>query len=96
MVYTGWSLDQSVFLIYVAMDSKPYSGAGIQNAECGLSGIMMQPRIDTSKMNEAEQEYDEDNLPHGTKVPKELVIPWANTDKIIISDSYFVSVPDAE
>ena len=57
---------------------------------------MMRLRIFKSKHNEEEQKYDEDNIPHGTKVLKELVIPWANTDRIVCADSYFTSVPDAE
>ena len=46
--------------------------------------------------NEADQENDEDTIPHGTKVLKELVMPWSNTDRIVSVDSYFASVPVAE
>ena len=53
-------------------------------------------RIVRSARNEAEHEYDKENLPHGTKLLKELVLPWANTDRIVCADSYFESVPDAE
>ena len=60
---------------------------------------MMRLSIGKSESNEEQQkddEDDEDNLPHGTKVLKELVMPWANTDMIIFEDSYFISVPAAE
>ena len=49
-----------------------------------------------SVKNEEYQEDDRENIPHGTKVLKELVMLWANTDKIVCADSYFASVPDAE
>ena len=57
---------------------------------------MMQLRIVKSLKNEEDQQDDRDNLPHGTKVLKELVMPWANTDRIVCADSYFTSVPAAE
>ena len=78
------------------MDRKAENGAEIQNAACGRSGIIMRLRILKSANNEEEHQDDEDNLPHGTKLLKELVIPWANTDRIICADSYFASVPAAE
>ena len=49
-----------------------------------------------SAKNEEDWQDDRDNLPHGTKVLKELVMPWANTDRIVCADSYFASVPDAK
>ena len=49
-----------------------------------------------SEKNKEDQKYDRDNPPHGTKVLKELVIPWDNTDRIVCAHSYFASVPAAE
>ena len=66
------------------------------NAACGRLGIKMPLRIVKFARNEEEQEDDEDNLPHGTKVLNELVMPWANKYRIIFTDSYFTSVPAAE
>ena len=57
---------------------------------------MIRLRIVNSAKNEEEQQDDEDNLPHGTKLLKELVMPWANTDRIFFADSYFAAVPAAE
>ena len=57
---------------------------------------MMRLRIVKSAKNEEEQQDDRDNLPHGTKFLKELVMPWANMDRIVCADSYFASVPAAE
>ena len=47
---------------------------------------MMRLRIVKSAKNEKEQQYDEENIPHGTKVLKELVIPWYKTDRIFCTE----------
>ena len=47
-------------------------------------------------MNESYQEDDENNIPHGTQVLKQFVLPRANTDRIICVDSYISSVPADE
>ena len=73
--------------MYVTMDRNPENGADIHNYACGRSGIMMRLGIVKSEKNEAYQEDDRDNLPHGKKVLKELVMPWANTDRIVCADS---------
>ena len=80
----------------MAIDRNPENGAEIHNSSYGKSVIMMWLRIVNSANNEEEQKYDRDNFPHGKKVLKELVIPWANTDRIVCADSYFASVPAAK
>ena len=82
--------------MYVTMYRKPDNGAEIQNYARGRSVIMMRLRIVKSENNEEYQQDDRYNLPHGTKVPKELVMPWANEDRIISADSYFAAVLSAE
>ena len=57
---------------------------------------MIRLRIVKYVNNEEEQKYDRDNPPHGKKILKELVMPWANKEKIVCADSYFASVPAAE
>ena len=57
---------------------------------------MMRLGIVKSVKNEEEQQDDRDNIPHGAKVLKELVMPWANMDRIVCAYSYFASVPPAE
>ena len=84
------------FPMYVAMNRKPYNGLENQNSACGRLGIMMRLRIVKSERNEAEQEDDEENLPNFTKVLKELVLSWANTDRIVCAESYFASAPASE
>ena len=78
------------------MDRNTENEEDIQNYACRRSRIIMWLRIVKSAKNEEEQQYDEENIPHGTKVLKELVIPWANTDMIVLADSYFASVPADE
>ena len=56
----------------------------------------MRTRIVNYAKNKEEQQDDRENIPHGTKVLNELVMPWANTDRIVCSDSYFASVYAAE
>ena len=82
--------------MYVVMDRKPDNWEENQNSACGWSGLMMRLRIVKSAKNKEEQQDDRDNLPHGTKVLREIVMPWANMDRIVCADSYFASVPAAE
>ena len=56
----------------------------------------MRLRIFKSARNKAEKGDDEENLPHGTKVLSEIILPWVNTDRIVCENSYFASVPDSE
>ena len=71
------------FPMYVVMDSNLENGVGINNAAYDRLGIMMCLRIFKSTRNEADQEDDEDNIPHGTKVLKELALPLDNTNNIV-------------
>ena len=57
---------------------------------------MMRLRIVKYAKNEEEYKDDRDNLPHGTKVLKGLVIIWDHTYKIVCAESYFASVTAAE
>ena len=82
--------------MYVAMDRNLDNGVEIHNAAYGRSGVIIRLSIFKSANNEEEHKYYEDNLPHGTKLLKELVIPWAKMDRILCADSYFSSVPAAE
>ena len=82
--------------MYVEMDRKPENGSDIQNAEYGRSGILMRIRMVKSAKNEEDQQYDRYNTPHGKKVLKEIVMPWANTGMIVYAVSHFASVPAAE
>ena len=48
---------------------------------------MIKLRIFMSASNKEKQEYDENNLPHGTNVPNELVLPLTDMDSIVCADS---------
>ena len=48
---------------------------------------MMRLMIVKSENNEEYKKDDKDNIPHGTKVLKEIVMPWDNTDRIVCADS---------
>jgi hypothetical protein len=84
--------------MYVAMDRKPENGCEIQNAACGRSGVMIRLKIvKTATEAEALGANEDDNgLLHGTKVLKELIQPWAFTNRMVCADSYFASVGTAE
>ena len=84
------------FPIYVTIYRNTENGEEIHNYACGRSGVMMRIRIVKSANNEGDQKYGRDNLPHGTKVLKEIVMPWYNTYRIVCADSYFASVPAAK
>ena len=83
--------------MYVAIDRKPENGCEIQNAACGVSGVMLRLLLVKS-----EEETDlssierEDGIPHGTHILKYLTLPWANSRRGVCADSYFASVTSAE
>jgi hypothetical protein len=80
--------------MYVAMDRKPENGAEIQNACCAESGVMIRLRIRKSK---AVDSLDLDpSQGHGTGVLRDLVLPWAETGRIVVADSFFASVEAAQ
>ena len=90
--------------LYVAMDRKPENGAEIQDCCDGRSKIMLRLRLVKGVREDERQAAaaaaagegeDQDGL-HGTRVMKELVSPWKNTNRIIAADSYFTSVPCVE
>ena len=81
--------------MYIAIDRKPEDGCEIQNTCDGISGVMLYLKIVKAAEDVEGGEHDDAGLPHGGKVLKELVLPWANTNRIVCADSYFASVPVA-
>jgi hypothetical protein len=76
---------------YIAIDRKPEDGCEVQNAACGSSGVMMQLKLvkgGTAPVS--------GGLPHEGAVLKELVLPWANSGRLVCADSYFASVATAD
>lgn len=87
---------------YVAIDRKPENGCEIQNLACGVSGVMLCLKLVKTSLAEEEgreaiEEEDENTeFNHGTKILKMLVQPWIRSDRIVCADSYFASVATAE
>ena len=82
--------------MYVAIDRKPEIGCEIQNAACGLGGIMLRFHLVTTAAEEhASRTEAESQMLHGTAVLQRLVGPWAGSDRIVCADSYFASVQAA-
>jgi hypothetical protein len=52
--------------------------------------------VTSAEAESAHSEAYSSGLLHGTKVLKELVMPWASTGRIVASDSHFASVESAE
>jgi hypothetical protein len=83
--------------MYVAIERKPENGCEIQDCACGRSGAMLQLKLVKTATEHATTAIPEDsNLLHGTKVLKELIGPWAYTDRLVCADSYFASIPAVE
>jgi Transposase IS4 len=84
--------------MFVAMDRKPEDGCEIQNSACGRTGIMLQLKlVKTSReARNEEDDGDDQNLNHGTKILLKLVRPWNNTNRVVCADSYFASVQTAK
>ena len=91
----GSTLD---FLTTSAIDRK--DGCEIQNAACGSSGVMIQLKLVKSPEAAVPEESGtapaSDGLTHGGKVLKGLVLPWANSGRLVCADSCFASVATAE
>ncbi|KAI2491610.1 Transposase IS4 [Fragilaria crotonensis] len=84
---------------YVAIDRKPENGCEIQNSACGRSGVMLRLKLVKGVDLVGDNDDDapnEDGLLHGTKVLKEVVSPWFETNRIVCADSYFASVGAAK
>ena len=83
--------------MYVSIDRKPESGCEIQNAACGISGVMLRLLLVTSEEDSDLSLIErEDGIPHGTHILKYLTLPWANSGRGVCADSYFASVTSAE
>lgn len=52
--------------------------------------------VKTARHTARNRDPTEDDINHGTKVMKELVMPWAKTNRLVVADSYFASVQAAE
>ena len=77
----------------VAIDRTPECGIEIQNSACGRSGMIMKLQI--VKHIESEDLHmieGPDNVPHGTRILKHLLLLWAQSGRGVCANSYFASV----
>ena len=82
---------------FVAMDRKPVDGCEIQNICCARSRVMLRLKlVEAAEEEDAHTQDDDEGFPHGFKVLRFLSSPWAHTDRLICSDSYFASVTAVE
>ena len=85
---------------YVAIDRKPENGCEIQNAACGMSGVMLRLKLvkgaDLPGSEEEQFGNNDDSLLHGTNVLKHVVSPWFGSNRVVCADSYFASVGAAK
>ena len=72
---------------YVAIDRKFDNRCETQNAACGRNGIMLQLNIVKNDDEENGETEDGGELLHGAIVLWDLVYPWANTGRVVCSDS---------
>ena len=64
---------------YIAIDRNPENGCEIQNADVGVSGIMIQLKlVKTSSSEYLHSTEEHDGLLNGTKVKLNLLQPWVN------------------
>ena len=79
---------------YVAIDRKPENGCEIQNAACGMSGVMLRLKLikgaDLPGSEEEQFGNKDESLLHGTDVLKHVVSPWFGSNWIVCADSYLL------
>ena len=81
--------------MYVDIDRKPESGCEIQSACCGKSGIMIRLKLVKTKSCRERETTGNVDENEGTRVLKELTLPWAKTNRLAVADSFFASVQAA-
>ena len=79
-------------LMYIAIDRKPENGCEIQDVCCEVSGIMLKIRLVKSPEAETVHGEEGEQIPHGGLILRDLVMPWANSNRVVCADSYFASV----
>ena len=72
--------------IYIAIDRKPENRCEIQDAACGRSKIMTRLKLVKTGTEDAADSIaeGEDGHLHGTKVLLSLILPWVNSDLILV------------
>ena len=84
-------------LSHIAIKRKSENGAEVHSSCCRGSGIMMQLKIRKTKACTLHELLWQEgpSINKGARVLKELVVPWANTKRLVVADSAFSSVQTA-
>ena len=91
----GWI--NIVLPMYIAIYQKPENGCEIQNSACSDSVVMLQLLlVKSGEDSHLHTQENKEGLQHGTAILKYLVLPWANSERVVCSDSYFASVSSEE
>ena len=80
---------------YVAIDRKPENGCELQTAACGESGIMLSIEVVMAK-EDYKGKLFQSGCSHSVAMTRRLTNNWANSNRIVIADSYFSSAATAE
>jgi Transposase IS4 len=85
---------------YIAIHRKPENGCEIQNAACGISGVMLRLKLvkGVNLLGVEEENFADNNnsLLHGMQVLMHVGLPWSGLNCIACADSYFASVAAAK
>ena len=92
------SLENSGLPQYIAIDRKPGNVCDIQNATDGVSGIMIKLKlVNTSSEEDIHSPEEHDGLLHGTKVMLNILQPWVNKQRCVVSaDRQFALVQSCD
>ena len=83
--------------MYIAIDQKPENGCEIRNSACSESGVMLRLLlVNSEEDSHLHTQENNEGLQHGTAILKYLVVPWANSKRVVCADSYVASVSSAE
>ena len=77
------------------MERKPDNGCEIQDACNRRSKVMIRLKLVKGSVDNELLENEDHGGLHGTRVMKQLVLPWRNSGRVVCADSYFASVPCA-
>ena len=84
--------------MYIAIERKPDNGCQVQDTACGRSKIMVRLKLAKTSTEEVADSIAEDNQGHlhSREVLLSLILPRANSDRVVCADSYIASVGAAE
>ena len=83
--------------MYIAIGWKPENGCEIHNSACSESGVILRLLlVKSEEYSDLQTQENNEGLQHGTAILKYLVLPWANSERVVCADYYFASVSSEE